>query len=290
MHPAPVGEVGELYAGGDGVARGYLNSSELTAEKFVTNPFLEDADERMYRTGDLARWCADGTIKFCGRADNQVKILGHRIEPGEIEIVLSQHAGVQQVCVVPHSDGNGSKRLVAYYVASPHAGAAACELKSYLAGKLPQYMIPAFFVPVAAMPLSPNGKVDRSALPAPVAAALAGLEGGKSVEAASTPLEETLKSLWQCALEVPQLGLDDNFFDLGADSLTIVGVHSSLQKTLQREIPVTDLFEFTTIRSLGQHLGQENAAGPSFSEQQQQAQRQRAAFARQRQRRGGSAL
>jgi acyl carrier protein len=278
--------MGELYAGGDGVARGYLNSRELTAEKFVADPFVLDAGARLYRTGDLGRWRADGTIEFCGRADNQVKILGHRIEPGEIEAALSRHIGVQQVCVVPHSDGNGSKRLVAYYVVAPHAGAAACELKTYLAGKLPHYMIPAFFVPVAAMPLSPNGKVDRKALPAP----LATTENAKQAEAVSTPLEETLKNLWQRALQVPQLGLDDNFFDLGADSLTIVGVHSSLQKTLQREIPVTDLFEFTTIRTLGQHLGQENVAGPSFSEQQQQAHRQREAFARQRQRRGGSSL
>jgi amino acid adenylation domain-containing protein len=286
MKPVAAGEMGELYAGGDGVARGYLNSPDLTAEKFLADPFAVDAGARLYRTGDLGRWGEDGTIEFCGRADNQVKILGHRIEPGEIEAALSRHIGVQQVCVVPHSDGNGSKRLVAYYVVAPHAGAAACELKAYLSSKLPHYMIPAFFVPVTAMPLSPNGKVDRLALPAP----LATTENAKQAEAISTPLEETLKNLWQRALQVPQLGLDDNFFDLGADSLTIVGVHSSLQKTLQREIPVTDLFEFTTIRALAQHLGQENAAGPSFSEQQQQAQRQREAFARQRQRRGGSAL
>ncbi len=286
MKPVTVGQTGELYAAGDGLARGYLNNPEASAEKFVPNPFVMDVEARMYRTGDLARRREDGTIEFRGRADNQVKILGHRIEPGEVETVLSKHQAVQQVCVVAQSDANNTKRLVAYYVASPKPGASPCELKAYLSEKLPQYMIPAFFVPVAAMPLSPNGKVDRTALPAP----LIGTEAEKAAEAPSTPLEETLKSLWSRALQVPQIGLDDNFFDLGGDSLTIVAVHSTLQKALQREIPVTDLFEFTTIRTLSQHLGEENAAGPSFSEMQQQAQRQREAFARQRERRGGGSL
>ncbi|HEY3975197.1 MAG TPA: non-ribosomal peptide synthetase [Candidatus Sulfotelmatobacter sp.] len=286
MQPVAPGEVGEIYAAGDGVARGYLNRADLTDEKFLADPFVEDGETRMYRTGDLGRWRGDGTIEFCGRTDNQLKLLGHRIEPGEIESVLSRHDGVQQVCVVPHSDGNGSKRLVAYYIAGSSAGAAACELKAYLSARLPQYMIPAFFVPVAAMPLSPNGKVDRAAFPAPL-----GGVATPTPQAPSTALEETLKDLWQRALQVQPLNLDDNFFDLGADSLTIVGVHSSLQKKLQREIPVTDLFEFSTIRSLSRHLsagvGEQNAPGPAFSEQQQQAQRQRDAFARQRQRRGG---
>ena len=285
MQPAAVGEIGELYCAGDGLARGYLNNPTATAQKFVTNPFIDDPSAKMYRTGDLARWREDGTIEFRGRADNQLKILGHRIEPGEIETALSQHACVQQVCVVANSDATGSKRLVAYYVASQNPGVSATELKGYLANKLPHYMVPAFFVPLAMMPLSPNGKVDRAALPAPTV----GTEGQKAADGASSPLEETLKNLWQRALQVPQIGIDDNFFDLGADSLTIVSVHSKLQKMLEREIPVTDLFEFTTIRSLTNHLGEEKK-GPSFSEMQLQAQRQREAFARQRERRGGSSL
>ncbi len=283
MQPAAVGETGELYCAGDGLARGYLNSPSTTAEKFVSNPFVDDPEAKMYRTGDLARWCQDGTIEFRGRIDNQVKILGHRIEPGEIETVLGQHPGVQQVCVVSQGDEVGSKRLVAYYVASDNPHTAPAELKSYLTGKLPQYMIPAFFVSLAAMPLSPNGKIDRAALPAPTVV----IEAPKPGDAASSPLEETLKTLWRRALQVSQIGLDDNFFDLGADSLTIVSVHSKLQKTIQREIPVTDLFEFTTIRTLTNHLADEKK-GPSFSEMQLQAQRQREAFARQRERRGGS--
>lgn len=285
MQSAAVGETGELYCAGDGLARGYLNSPSATAEKFVPNPFVDDPRARMYRTGDLARWRQDGTIEFRGRVDNQVKILGHRIEPGEIETVLSQHAGVQQVCVVSQSDAAGSKRLVAYYVASHSSGTSAAELKNYLAGKLPHYMVPAFLVPLTTMPLSPNGKVDRSALPAPTVAT----EGQSPTNGASSPLEDRVKTLWRRALQVSQIGLDDNFFDLGADSLTIVSVHSQLQKMLQREIPVTDLFEFTTVRTLTDHLAEEKK-GPSFSEMQLQAQRQREAFARQRERRGGSSL
>jgi amino acid adenylation domain-containing protein len=285
MKPVAVGAAGELYCAGDGLARGYLNSPTATADKFVSNPFVDDPQAKMYRTGDLAQWRPDGTIEFRGRIDNQVKILGHRIEPGEIETAFSQHAGVQQVCVVAHSDATGSKRLVAYYVVSKTPGVSASELKSYLAAKLPHYMVPAFFVPLTTMPLSPNGKVDRTALPAPTI----GTEEVTPAPGTSSPLEETLKALWQRALQVSQIGLDDNFFDLGADSLTIVSVHSKLQKTLEREIPVTDLFEFTTIRTLTNHLTVEKK-GPSFSEMQLQAQRQREAFARQRERRGGSSL
>ena len=187
--------------------------------------------------------------------------------------------------MVSQSDAAGSKRLVAYYVASHSSGTSAAELKNYLAGKLPHYMVPAFLVPLTTMPLSPNGKVDRSALPAPAI----GTEAPKPGDGTSSSLEETVKSLWRRALQVPQIGLDDNFFDLGADSLTIVSVHSQLQKMLQREIPVTDLFEFTTVRTLTDHLAEEKK-GPSFSEMQLQAQRQREAFARQRERRGGSSL
>jgi amino acid adenylation domain-containing protein len=285
LQPALAGEVGELYCAGDGLARGYLNSPSTTAEKFVSNPFVDDPRAMMYRTGDLARWSQNGTIDFRGRVDNQVKILGHRIEPGEIETVLAQHAGVQQACVVSQGDEVGSKRLVAYYVAAHSSGTSAAELKNYLSGKLPHYMVPAFFVSLTTMPLSPNGKVDRTALPAPTI----GTEAPRPADGTSSPLEETLKTLWKRALQVAQIGLDDNFFDLGADSLTIVSVHSKLQKTLEREIPVTDLFEFTTIRTLTNHLGQEKK-DPSFSEMQLQAQRQREAFARQRERRGGSSL
>jgi amino acid adenylation domain-containing protein len=284
MNPLPPGQTGELYAAGDGLARGYLNNPEATAEKFVPNPFASGENKLMYRTGDLARWCEDGVIEFLGRIDTQVKVLGHRIEPGEVETVLRMNKDVSQVCVVADSGENGSKRLVAYYVPSATAGPSPSDLRKFLAGKLPHYMVPALFVPLNALPLSPNGKVDRTALSAPVAAV--GVEP-PAADSAATQLEKTLGELWQRILRVDRVGPDDNFFDLGGDSLMIVAVHSNLQKILHVEIPVTDLFEFTTIRALARHLGGNQPDAPSFSDVQQQAKKQREAFERQREIRAG---
>jgi amino acid adenylation domain-containing protein len=285
MRPLGPGKAGELYAAGDGVARGYRNDAAATVERFLPNPFSERKGERMYRTGDLARWRDDGVVEFFGRIDNQVKILGHRIEPGEVETVLQMNPGVSQVCVVPHADESGSKQLLAYFVAASSLAPSPADLRTFLSGKLPHYMIPARFISMAAFPLSPNGKVDRAALPAPVVA-----NSVSAVEAPSTELEQRLVELWQRILRVERVGLDDNFFDLGGDSLMIVAAHSNLQKTFEVEIPVTDLFEFTTIRTLARHLGEKAPSGPSFSEVQLQAQKQREAFARQRERRAGGAM
>lgn len=282
----PPGQTGELYAAGDGLARGYLNNPLATAEKFVANPFAPAGGERMYRTGDLARWREDGVIEFFGRTDTQVKVLGHRIEPGEVETVLRMHRDVSQVCVVADSNDD-SKRLVAYYVASTSNPPSPSDLRKFLAGKLPHYMIPALFVPLAAFPLSPNGKVDRAALPAPTAGAN---KEQPAPDGAGTDLQRTLIQLWQRLLRVERVELDDNFFDLGGDSLMIVALHSNLQKSLQVEIPVTDLFEFTTIRALSLHLAGKQALAPSFSSVQQQAQKQREAFERQRQLRAGETV
>jgi amino acid adenylation domain-containing protein len=289
------GETGELYAAGDGVARGYLNSPEADAEKFLRDPFAADSTGRMYRTGDLARWREDGAVEFLGRIDTQVKILGYRIEPGEIEAALLAHGAVKQVCVVPHADESGSKRLVAYYVAAPESGVAAADLKKFLAEKLPAFMVPALYVALAGLPLTPNGKIDRAALPAPGTPTAASAQASpaespaSSAASESSELEQNLIALWKRILRVDHLGLDDNFFDIGGDSLLLVAVHSNLQKTLQIEIPVTDLFEFTTVRTLARRLGSPKApaASPSLSDSQLQAQRQRDAFARQRQKRGG---
>jgi len=283
MRPVAAGQVGELYAGGDGVARGYLNNPEATAEKFLSDPFGAGPGARMYRTGDLARLREDGVVEFLGRIDNQVKILGHRIEPGEIETVLRMHARVKQVCVVPHTDENQTKRLVAYYVPSTNSGVSPQDLREFLKGKLPQFMVPALFVELTALPLSPNGKVDRAALPPPSFAP----EDNRATETPGTQLEKEIASLWQRVLHVERVGLDDNFFDLGGDSLLLVAVHSNLQKMLKVEIPVTDLFEFTTVRTLARHLGESRPLEPSFSAVQEQAQKQREAFARQRERRAG---
>jgi amino acid adenylation domain-containing protein len=275
MNPVSAGDVGELYAAGDGVARGYLNDPDGTAAKFLLDPFTEEPNQRMYRTGDLARWRPDGIIEFLGRADNQVKILGHRIEPAEIEAVLERHGQVKQTCVVARVE-NGSKRLAAYFVPSS-SGPTVEELRDFATSQLPQHMVPAFFVKLSALPLSDNGKVDR--------AALSKLETAPN-QPPSTPsvpaseLERTLVQLWQRVLKVSTAGLDDNFFDLGGDSLLLVAVHSNLQKTLQTEIPVTDLFEFPTIRALVKHLGEAKSTSPKLADAQERARRQREAFVR----------
>jgi|HubBroStandDraft_4_1064222.scaffolds.fasta_scaffold05559_2 amino acid adenylation domain-containing protein len=279
MHPLQPGEAGELYAAGDGVARGYLNNPEATAEKFVADPFHGGTGGRMYRTGDLARWYEDGTVEFLGRIDNQVKINGHRIEPAEIEAAMRSQRGVEDVCVVAHADGNGSKRLVAYYVSSTKTCLSVCELRENLASKLPQFMVPALFVAMDSLPLSPNGKVDRAALPVPLS------EAPTPTEPSKTMLEQSIADLWKRILLAQFVGLDENFFDLGGDSLLLLAVHSNLQKMLHVEIPVTDLFEFTTVRTLARHLEEPKPAGSSLGEHRERAQKQRDAFTQSRERR-----
>jgi amino acid adenylation domain-containing protein len=278
LKPVEVGEEGELYAGGDGIARGYLNAPELTAERFLANPFKEEQPARLYRTGDRVRWRADATLEFLGRADTQIKVLGHRIELDEIEAALLYHPAIRQACVVAKVDEIGNKRLVAYYVASESSPLVARELKDFLALKLPAYMIPSLFTPLAALPLSPNGKVDRSALSNIDSAAVP-----QAVDQEQTSnLEALVADVWKKLLRQDRLGLDDNFFDLGGDSLLIVAAHSQLQKLLNREIEVTDLFEYTTIRTFSQHLEKTLPPSPTFSAIQERAQKQREAFIKRR--------
>lgn len=286
LRPVPPGAVGELFAAGDGLARGYLNAAETTGQKFVPNPFAEGADDaRMYRTGDLARWRPDGIVEFLGRADGQMKIHGHRIEPGEIESVLNEHDRVAQSCVVALAGAHGSKRLAAYYISRDHA-LIDRDLRKFLAARLPEFMIPALFIRLEALPLTPNGKVDRSAL----------VELGvpdwavAATDGATTDLEKIIFNIWRQSLGIDRFGVLNNFFDIGGDSLLLVSVHASLEKALQTTIPITALFEFTTIKSLAEHLGGQVPSGQSVIDAQERARRQRAAFARQRERRTGSVL
>jgi amino acid adenylation domain-containing protein len=283
LSPVGVGETGELYTAGEGLARGYWNNPLSTSEKFLPDPFSLNPKDRMYRTGDLARWTPDGDIEFLGRVDHQVKILGHRIEPGEIETVLTMHKGVKHASVVAHTDENGTKRLVAYYACSTDPAPPPDELRQFLRRKLPPYMIPALFVPLASLPLTANGKVDHGALPVPVF----GTQGSGAETEPASELEQILVDIWKRVLRIERVGLDDNFFDVGGDSLLLVAVHSHLQKNLQTEIPVMDLFEFPTIRRLAERLGRNQPAGPSVSEIPLQAQKQREAFRRHRERRTG---
>lgn len=278
------GAVGELYAAGDGLARGYLNDPDATAQKFLPNPFArEDRNARMYRTGDLARWRSDGVVEFLGRADDQVKILGHRIEPGEIEAALCEHSDVRESCVVALPDKQGSKRLAAYYT-SFDGESSVLELRKFLSEKLPEFMIPTFFVHTKSLPLTPNGKVDRVAL-----VSLGVPSRATAVaERAKTALENTIFDVWRECLGLQQFGMVDNFFDLGGDSLLLVTVHASLEKSLQKEIPITALFEFATIRALAEYLSGKSTSGHAVQGARERAKRQRAAFSLQKERRSGS--
>lgn len=251
LNPVPLGETGELCIGGDGVARGYWNRPELTAERFVMLPAL--SSQRIYRTGDLARFLPDGNIEFLGRADFQVKLRGHRIELGEIEALLEKQPGIRQAVVVLREDREGDKRLVVYCVADEAATNGSAALRPALAAALPDYMVPSAFVFLDAMPLTGNGKTDRKALlnlPPPALAQVTPI----SDRPPATETERIVARAWQQALGVPSVGLTDNFFDLGAHSLTVAEAHAKLQESLGRDIPLVDLFQYTTVSSLARHL------------------------------------
>lgn len=270
---ALVGESAELCIAGDGLARGYLNQPELTASKFVNQKF-EPGSTRLYKTGDLARYRADGVIEFLGRADGQVKISGYRIELGEIEAVLMQHALVRSAVVLARNDGPGEKKLVAYIVANGESRNAE-GIREFLQSKLPVYMVPSAFVLLRELPLSPNGKVDRAALPAPGENSSA--ESG--MISAQSELEQKIVEIWTKALGVKQVGLQDNFFDIGGDSLQLLAVHAEMQRVFDPNLEITVLFEYTTVRSLAQHLAGGNVSS-AMQEAHQRAQKQQSAWAK----------
>ncbi|MBI2998696.1 MAG: AMP-binding protein [Deltaproteobacteria bacterium] len=277
LNPVPIGVCGELYIGGDGLARDYLNHPELTAETFIPHPLSDKPGARLYKTGDLARYLPDGNIEFIGRIDHQVKIRGFRIELGEIESVLDEHPAVRESVVIAREDAPGDpsaplragpsaplrtgpsaplrtgKRLVAYVVPSGRPGPSVGKLREFLKERLPEYMIPSVFMFLEALPLLPNGKVDRRVLPAPDQSRP---ELENPFIAPRTPVEAALARIWAGVLKLEQIGIHDNFFDLGGHSLLATQVISGARDTFQVELPLRCLFENPTVAGLAVQVTQ----------------------------------
>lgn len=251
LQPLPIGIAGDLYVSGPGLARGYLNRPEITAEKFVADPFNDQPGARMYKTGDLARYLPNGEIEFAGRTDDQVKIRGYRIELEEIEAVLGSHPGAHEVVVIARENSSGEKSLVAYLVPSREQVPTASELRSYLKKKLPAYMVPAAVVLLESMPKTPNGKVDKRALPDPKAADFAATQ---DYVAPTSELESKLASIWELVLDKRPVGIRDNFFELGGHSLLAARLMHRIEQQLGERLPLASLLQAPTIEELAQLL------------------------------------
>ena len=261
--PTPIGVPGELFIGGAGLARGYMTLPEVTADKFVPDPFSSEPGARLYRTGDLARYLANGNIEFLGRLDHQLKIRGFRIEPGEIEVVLCQHPAIQEAVVTAHDHGPGDKRLVAYLVAFPDAKPAAGELRTHLKEKLPDYMVPSVFMLLDKLPLNTNGKVDRRALPAPESSR-PDLE--QAFVEPQTAFERVLVKMWIDVLGLERIGVNDNFFELGGHSLLATQLIARVSEAFQTELPLRIIFECPSVSSMAERIQQTETRAGAFEE------------------------
>lgn len=269
----PIGSLGELYIAGDGVARGYLNRPDLTPERFITHSFGNAQSERMYRTGDLVRYTEEGVLEFIGRIDQQIKIRGVRVELGEIEVNLREHPGIRDAAVIVREKRPGDRHLVAYVISSDPTAASPAVLKTWLSARLPGAMIPTVIVYLNEFPRTPNGKLNRRALPDPEMEQKT--VAGK--EAPATEIERLIAAIWADALGVKAVRVTDRFFDLGGHSLLMVEVHDRLVAKLKREIALIDLFKYPTVRSLADFLGQSSidegamAGGTSRGQLRQQS-------------------
>ena len=276
LQPVPIGVAGELHLGGVQVGRGYLGRPDLTAERFIPDPFGPESGGRLYRTGDLARLLPDGNVEYLGRLDHQVKIRGFRIELGEIEAAIGQHPAIREVVVMAREDRPGDRRLVAYGVASDPEGGLEAELRARLGASLPEYMVPSAFVFLDALPLSPNGKVDRRALPVPDGEAA---RSAHEYVAPGTGMETTVSEIWSAVLGRSPVGVEDNFFDLGGNSLLLLQV-SARARQAGLELRPLDMFRYPTVRALAAHLSDETGSAPDYRGLQDRARRQREALAR----------
>ena len=278
--PLPIGVPGELLIGGEGVVRGYLERPDLTDERFIPDPFSKRPGARLYRTGDLARWNDDGTIDFLGRMDHQVKLRGYRIELGEIETRLGQQPGIRECVVVAREDTPGDTRLVAYLV--PAAGSVEDDsLRTALRENLPDFMVPSLFVELDRFPMTPNGKIDRKALPAPDQ-----VRGRAEAEfkAPENELEQLISDVWKAVLYLESVGTNENFFDLGGHSLLVVQAHRKLREVCEHKISLTDLYRFPTIAGLADFLGTGGDAAVQAKQSQDRGAKRRAAMGRRRNR------
>jgi acyl-coenzyme A synthetase/AMP-(fatty) acid ligase len=267
------GETGEIWVGGAGVARGYLNRPELTAQRFV-----EEDGKRCYRSGDLARRLPDGEIEYLGRADRQLKLRGHRIEPGEIESVLAEAPGVRSSVVILREDTPGDQRLVAYVLKEPGHTPKVEDLRAILSSRLPAHMVPGAFVLLSEFPLTTNGKLDQRALPKPAAAAA-------PLRVQNQSIEETIETLWRTLIGTDAaIGIDDNFFDIGGHSLLLIRLHEELRARLNADLNGVELFEYPTIRSLAERIRKGVSSAVVVSEPCR-ASRQREALAQMRRQR-----
>jgi amino acid adenylation domain-containing protein len=270
--PVPAGEPGEIYVGGAGVARGYLNRPELTAQKFIPDPFAADAGKRLYRSGDLGRHLPNGDLEYLGRIDQQVKIRGFRIELGEIAATLNLDPGIRESVVVVTETTPGEKALVAYVVKRSDADVQLPALRQMLRQRLPEYMMPAAFMFIDSLPLTVNGKLDVKALPA--------VDFGPSAPAPEdgTALERDIAGIWRDVLQIRNPGLDQNFFDVGGTSIHVADVHSRLQKLLGQRFSITELFAHSTIRALAAHFSTGTNADGAAEANRLRARRQREAL------------
>jgi acyl carrier protein len=278
LQPVPIGVVGELHIGGDGLSRGYLNRSELTAEKFIPHPFSEEEGDRIYKTGDLARYRPDGEIECLGRIDHQVKLRGFRIELGEIEARMKDVEAINNCVVVLREDRPGDQRLAVYYVAREGYTVSVSDLRSHLHTKLPDYMVPQHFVELPSIPLTPNGKVDRKALPKPEAEKLT----EKPYVAPRSETERAITAIWREVLKIDQVGIHDNFFELGGHSLLMVQVLSKVKDLIKQNVSMVTLFKYPTIGSFCRSLTGFQAERPAFLKASVRAKRQQQMLMRKR--------
>jgi hypothetical protein len=279
LRPVPMNVPGELFIAGAGLARGYLNRPDMTAERFIPDPFSTEPGARMYRTGDLSRYLRDGRIDFLGRADHQVKIRGFRIELGEIESALSRTEGVRDCCVVARDEASGSKRLVAYLVAEPGADVSNAALRLSLRKTLPEYMVPSVFVLLEELPLTPNGKVDRKALPAPGGARA---DDNNAYVAPRTPTEESVANVWRALLGLERVSVTENFFELGGHSLLATQAVAKVGEAARMELPLLMMFESPTVEGFAAAVDKltaeagEKRRGPSLTKFSREAYRAKA--------------